>query len=431
MRTIIFKVTSWRDLSLWRRIECTQSQTLHDLHRAIQSAFNLDDDHLYAFFLNNWPWAHVFDYGGPGVTRTPRHATDAVLAELPLKINKRILYIFDFGDDLRYEVKVAGEGLADPASSYPRVVDGEGEAPPQYQSMEEDALRHQEENDEGVGRRSPLDEQNGSHPGQAHSGLQALVPLVARCLRAHVRRRHQEWSEEEADEACCPGLEDRQPTTLQQEREVALALIEQSGGNVSLLHANIEHALESTVWGWLGDLPRDLSDQGHHADALTLNERLAAVWRDEQLIYDLPLLLARSGDRHRAIALVESNLAEFPDEPSMLLPAGQALEMLGENDRAESAYRDALTWVGFETDLRDEIVTATLALLEREGRADAAEKLRQSEQRARREVQDQRARAMGMSGPRPIRREKPKTGRNEPCPCGSGKKYKKCCGRGQ
>jgi uncharacterized protein YecA (UPF0149 family) len=22
----------------------------------------------------------------------------------------------------------------------------------------------------------------------------------------------------------------------------------------------------------------------------------------------------------------------------------------------------------------------------------------------------------------------PKTGRNEPCPCGSGKKYKKCCG---
>ena len=28
----------------------------------------------------------------------------------------------------------------------------------------------------------------------------------------------------------------------------------------------------------------------------------------------------------------------------------------------------------------------------------------------------------------PIRRATPKTGRNEPCPCGSGKKYKKCCG---
>jgi hypothetical protein len=30
--------------------------------------------------------------------------------------------------------------------------------------------------------------------------------------------------------------------------------------------------------------------------------------------------------------------------------------------------------------------------------------------------------------PSPIENTRPKTGRNEPCPCGSGKKYKKCCG---
>ena len=30
----------------------------------------------------------------------------------------------------------------------------------------------------------------------------------------------------------------------------------------------------------------------------------------------------------------------------------------------------------------------------------------------------------------PIRREEPKIGRNDPCPCGSGKKFKKCCGAG-
>ena len=29
----------------------------------------------------------------------------------------------------------------------------------------------------------------------------------------------------------------------------------------------------------------------------------------------------------------------------------------------------------------------------------------------------------------PVRRSKKKVGRNQPCPCGSGKKYKKCCGR--
>ena len=31
----------------------------------------------------------------------------------------------------------------------------------------------------------------------------------------------------------------------------------------------------------------------------------------------------------------------------------------------------------------------------------------------------------------PIRNEGPKVGRNDPCPCGSGKKYKNCCGRNQ
>ncbi|MHC5088906.1 MAG: SEC-C metal-binding domain-containing protein [Planctomycetota bacterium] len=25
--------------------------------------------------------------------------------------------------------------------------------------------------------------------------------------------------------------------------------------------------------------------------------------------------------------------------------------------------------------------------------------------------------------------DQPKVGRNDPCPCGSGKKYKKCCGK--
>lgn len=32
-------------------------------------------------------------------------------------------------------------------------------------------------------------------------------------------------------------------------------------------------------------------------------------------------------------------------------------------------------------------------------------------------------------GAAPLRRATPKVGRNEPCPCGSGKKFKKCCGK--
>ncbi|MDP3143620.1 MAG: SEC-C metal-binding domain-containing protein, partial [Candidatus Omnitrophota bacterium] len=34
-----------------------------------------------------------------------------------------------------------------------------------------------------------------------------------------------------------------------------------------------------------------------------------------------------------------------------------------------------------------------------------------------------------VSAPAPVQRDMPKVGRNDPCPCGSGKKYKKCCGK--
>lgn len=35
----------------------------------------------------------------------------------------------------------------------------------------------------------------------------------------------------------------------------------------------------------------------------------------------------------------------------------------------------------------------------------------------------------GQAQQQPMKREGEKIGRNDPCPCGSGKKHKKCCGR--
>ena len=41
----------------------------------------------------------------------------------------------------------------------------------------------------------------------------------------------------------------------------------------------------------------------------------------------------------------------------------------------------------------------------------------------------QPARVGGDDAPvKTVRRDEPKVGRNDPCPCGSGKKYKKCHG---
>ncbi|MHC5122585.1 MAG: SEC-C metal-binding domain-containing protein, partial [Planctomycetota bacterium] len=47
-------------------------------------------------------------------------------------------------------------------------------------------------------------------------------------------------------------------------------------------------------------------------------------------------------------------------------------------------------------------------------------------------AQRQRAAAQAPQGEKKVKQiklDQPKVGRNDPCPCGSGKKYKKCCGK--
>jgi preprotein translocase subunit SecA len=57
----------------------------------------------------------------------------------------------------------------------------------------------------------------------------------------------------------------------------------------------------------------------------------------------------------------------------------------------------------------------------------------EEEQRRQREKELELARAAGAGTeeekPKTVRRQDEKIGRNAPCPCGSGKKYKKCCGK--
>ncbi|MFH0783412.1 MAG: preprotein translocase subunit SecA [Pseudomonadota bacterium] len=59
---------------------------------------------------------------------------------------------------------------------------------------------------------------------------------------------------------------------------------------------------------------------------------------------------------------------------------------------------------------------------------------RMEEERRRKQEQEQIRLNRGAAGvapqpPQPVRRDGDKTGRNALCPCGSGKKYKKCCGK--
>jgi len=57
-----------------------------------------------------------------------------------------------------------------------------------------------------------------------------------------------------------------------------------------------------------------------------------------------------------------------------------------------------------------------------------AEEMERRQKRQQMMLSQQQAAASGGTGNSQVKRETPKVGRNDPCPCGSGKKYKKCCG---
>jgi hypothetical protein len=130
------------DKKVWRRIEIMDTNTLHELHEAIQDAFDWDNDHLYAFFMSGRAWDQLTEiegspYGDPDEADPPT-AVEVQLADLDLAKGQRFLYIFDFGDELRHEIEVQAATPAPGEGEFPRIVASHGEAPPQYGTWDED-----------------------------------------------------------------------------------------------------------------------------------------------------------------------------------------------------------------------------------------------------------------------------------------------------
>ena len=176
---------------VWRKIEMLAEQSLQDLHHAILRSYGWGGDHLYSFFMSGeaWdreseyrlpegvdPWGKPYDldeeeqeeppdltpkereaslrkiYGdemtleemeadikafweefiteeekrGPGDVRT------TTLESLGLEIGKTFLYLFDYGDEWRFKVRVHAIDLNAPEDEYPKVVQSVGQAPSQY-----------------------------------------------------------------------------------------------------------------------------------------------------------------------------------------------------------------------------------------------------------------------------------------------------------
>jgi hypothetical protein len=125
--------------SIWREVELAADQTLAELGERIPAAFGFDDDHLWSFFLSGTPWDRASEYArlpDPPNGGHERGADGLRVGDAPAK--KEFLFLFDYGDEWHFGVKLVRTGQVERGARYPRVVASQGQAPPQYPDVDDE-----------------------------------------------------------------------------------------------------------------------------------------------------------------------------------------------------------------------------------------------------------------------------------------------------
>lgn len=196
------------------------------------------------------------------------------------------------------------------------------------------------------------------------------------------------------------------------------------------------------VAGSLNNLAGLLYDRGNHNEAESLFRRALEI-RERQLgaehpavansLNGLALLLHNQGYLEeaeplyrRALEILEVQLGvEHPSVATCLNNLALLLHDQHNYGEAESLYRRALeiyeAQLGSEHPSVADSLSNLASLLQVRGRIREARALSQRVKQIRK--------AHKTSVKSTLQQATPKTGRNDPCPCGSGKKYKKCCGK--
>jgi hypothetical protein len=144
-QTLILRAAIAGEASIYRDIEIEASKSLYRLAETIVSAFDFDFDHAFGFYSGDpfrgrrkHPCYELFaDMGEaePGVRGVKKTKIDEAFPA----VGHSLLFLFDYGDEWRFRIKLTGKAGKVAKVRYPRIVASGGEAPEQYPAPDDDA----------------------------------------------------------------------------------------------------------------------------------------------------------------------------------------------------------------------------------------------------------------------------------------------------
>lgn len=136
VESYVIKVSLGR--SCYRYIQIGKQKTLGALSEAILDAFEFDDDHCHAFFMDDRYWSDFNAYYSNDMDEGCRISYKMPLGRLGLKKGDKFKYLFDFGDEWRFQCRVMQE--LEEKTKYFRVIKAVGDPPSQYPGWDDEEL---------------------------------------------------------------------------------------------------------------------------------------------------------------------------------------------------------------------------------------------------------------------------------------------------
>ena len=120
----------------YRVLAIPEGLTLYNLAEAIVDSFDFNFDHCFGFYDNIKRWTESYEgyelFADIGEESEFKGVERTKVKEVFDKIEKKMLFLFDYGDNWHFIVELTGFESPKEGGKYPFVLESVEDAPPQY-----------------------------------------------------------------------------------------------------------------------------------------------------------------------------------------------------------------------------------------------------------------------------------------------------------